>query len=250
MPSPIGFSATPTSTAGGSAAPKLEHAYFEVRDPPSSSAATPGGVRGRIDFQFNPKELKIAKTAKWKRETQRNKKSSGVPEYGGADPVKLSLDMFLDATDKMDDAVVKAVEKLFELVVPTSQSLAAGKGMPPAVIFRWGGLAGFAAVVSNVSVTYTLFTPSGMPVRGTAQVTLEEITPEHPPQNPTSGSPYPQATAVLVEGDTLQSLAHREYGDPNRWRDLAVANRIDDPLAVRPGMTVLLPAATDLERTR
>ncbi len=246
MASPIGFSATPTTASGGSAAPKLEHAYLEVRDPPASGQTNPGGVRGRIDFQFNPKELKIAKTAKWKRETQRNKKSSGVPEYGGTDPIKLTLDMFLDATEKMDDGVVKTVEKLFELVVPTAQTLSAGKGIPPLVIFRWGGLAGFVALVSSVSVTYSLFTPSGVPVRGTAQVTLEELTSEFPAQNPTSGSQYPKATQILVEGDTLQSLASREYGDPNRWRELAAANGIDDPLAIRPGMTILLPAAADL----
>ncbi len=65
---------TRTFTAAGAAPPsagapaKLQHAYLELREPPSdgSTAATPSGVRiGRIDFQFNPKELSLTKNAKW-----------------------------------------------------------------------------------------------------------------------------------------------------------------------------------------
>jgi hypothetical protein len=134
--SPVAFSATSATAGGVGSAPKLEHAFLEVRDAPASGSTTPGGVRGRIDFQFNPKELRIGKTAKWKREAQRNSKSSSVPEFTGSEPVKLTLDMFLDATEKMDGSVVAAVEKLFELVIPTKESLSAGKACPPVVIFR------------------------------------------------------------------------------------------------------------------
>ena len=246
--SPVAFSATSASTGGKASAPKLEHAYFEVREPPASGSTTPGGVRGQIDFQFNPKELKIAKSAKWKRETQRNRKSSAVPEFSGSDPVKLTLDMFLDATATMDGSVVAVVESLFALVIPTKESLAAGKGCPPVVIFRWGGLTGFVAYVSQVQVTYSLFAASGTPVRATAQVSLDELTPDFPPQNPTSGSDRVRNTHRVVDGDSLASLAFREYGDAGRWRDIAAVNAIDDPMRIRPGMTLLLPAADDLDR--
>lgn len=248
--SPVAFSATSASSAGSASAPKLEHAFLEVREPPASGSTTAGGVRGRVDFQFNPKELKIAKSAKWKRESQRNRRSSAVPEFSGSEPVKLTLDMFLDATEKMDGSVVAAVEKLFALVVPTSESLSAGKACPPVVIFRWGGLTGFVAFVTQVQVTYSLFTPSGTPVRATAQVALEELTPEYPAQNPTSGSDHLRNTHIVVAGDTLAGLAFREYGDAGRWRDIADVNGIDDPLRIRPGMTLMLPAADDLDRER
>src|SRR4051794_7009246 len=167
--SPISFSAAgaPPSVGGAvGAPPKLEHAYLEVRDPGSGgSTASPGPVRGRGDFQFNPKELSLSKSAKWQRDAQRGAKKSGVPEFTGSEPAKLSLEMFFDATDKMDDSVVKAVEKLFECCVPTPESLSQKKGSPPWVIFRWGGLSGFTAYVSTVTAKYTLFTPSGTPIR-------------------------------------------------------------------------------------
>lgn len=241
--SPVAFSASAGSTSAGDS---VEHAQLEVRDPPKSGSTTPGGRRSTIDFQFNPKELKVSKSAKWKRESQRNRRSSSVPEFSGSDPVKLTLDAFLDASDTQDSSVVDAVEKLFSLVVPTKESLDAGKACPPVVIFRWGGLTGFVAYVSQVSVTYSLFTQGGTPIRATAQVSLEELTPDYPPQNPTSGSDRVRDTHRVVEGDTLPELAHRHYGDPSTWRDVAQANGMDDPMTLRPGTTLLLPAADDL----
>jgi hypothetical protein len=242
---PLAFSSTSATGAGGSSAARLEHAKLEVRDPPRAGTTTPGGVRSTIAFQFNPKQLQITKTAKWKRSGQRNQRSSSAPEFTGSDPVKLTLEMFLDATEKMDNGVVTTVEKLFALVVPTSESLSAGKGCPPVVIFRWGGLTGFAAFVNQVQVTYTLFTPGGTPVRATAQVQIEELTPQFPGQNPTSGSDRARRTHRVVDGDTLPALAFREYGDPGRWRDIASVNGIDDPARVRPGTTLMLPDFDD-----
>ena len=245
--SPISFSAAgaPPAAAGG-APPKLERAYLEVRDPPSGgNTASPGPVRGRIDFQFNPKELSLAKSAKWKRDAQRGAKKSGVPEFTGSDPAKLTLEMFFDATAKMDDSVVKAVETLFECCVPTSESLQQKKGSPPWVILRWGGLTGFCAYVSNVAAKYTLFTPSGTPVRAVCTVTIEEIAGELGGQNPTSGALAAQDTHTLVSGDTLPMVAFRHYGDPTLWRAIADANGIDDPMRLRAGTTLLVPAITE-----
>jgi hypothetical protein len=245
--SPISFTAAGAPPTAGGAPPKLEHAYLELRDPPSGgNTATPGSVRGRIDFQFNPKELSLTKSAKWKREAQRGAKKSGVPEFTGSDPCKLTLEMFFDATDTMGDRVVKSVEKLFECCVPTAESLQQKKGSPPWVIFRWGGLTGFAAYVSSVAVKYTLFTPGGTPVRAVCTVTIEEISGELGGQNPTSGSIAARETHVVVVGDTLPSIAFRAYGDPTLWRRLAVLNGIDDPMRLANGATLLIPEAEEL----
>jgi LysM repeat protein len=244
---PISFTAAgvPPARSGG-APPKLEHACLELRDPGTSgTTATPGPARGRIDFQFNPKELSLSKSAKWKRDAQRDAKKSGVPEFTGSDPCKLTVEMFFDATDKMNDAVVKTVEKLFSCCVPTAESLQQKKGSPPWVIFRWGGLTGFAAYVSSVSVRYTLFTPSGTPVRAVCSVTLEEIAGELGGQNPTSGALAANDTHVVVAGDTLASIAFRVYGDPALWRELATANEIDDPMSLPAGTTLLIPSAQE-----
>ncbi|MGW3090815.1 CIS tube protein [Streptomyces sp. NPDC001108] len=252
---PIAFSAAGTSgvsaaTAGrgGSARPKLEHAYLELRTPPTGGGLTPGGPCGRIDFQFNPKELSLTKAASWKRSTAKGAKSSGPPEYQGSQPSKLTVEMFFDASDTQDTRVVTAVEQLFACCVPTNETRQQQRSSPPWVVFHWGGLTGFPGYVSQVQAKYTLFTTAGVPIRAVCQVTMEEISGDTPGQNPTSGALAARRVHRLDAGDSLPSLAQREYGDPAAWRVIAEANGIDDPLRLAPGRQLLLPALDELNR--
>lgn len=245
MSSPNGFTAVAAGPAAAAGArPTLEHAFLELRNPPADKRSlTPGPPAGRIEFQFNPKELTVSKSAKWSRDAQKGAKKSAVPQYGGPEPSKLALEMFLDASAKQDDSVVKTVEQLFACCVPTTESHQKKKGSPPWVIFHWGGLTSFTGYVKSVSVKYTLFTPGGLPVRATATVNLEEISGEQGGQNPTSGALDTRSVHTVVAGDTLASIAWREYGDPTLWRVVAEANDIDDPMRLRAGSTLMLPAA-------
>lgn len=248
---PVAFSTADAgpATRGAGGRPKLEHAFLELRKPPMTKGSLiPGRPIGHITFQFNPKELTVSKSAKWNRDAQKGSKKAGVPEFKGADPSKLTLEMFLDATAKQDDSVVKTVEKLFTCCVPTDDTHSKGKGSPPWVVFHWGGLTGFTAYVSSVSVKYTLFTAGGMPIRGIATVTIEEISGEQSGQNPTSGGLADRSVHTVVSGDTLASIAWREYGDPTMWRVLAEHNEIDDPMRLRPGVALLVPAADEIGR--
>jgi nucleoid-associated protein YgaU len=74
-------------------------------------------------------------------------------------------------------------------------------------------------------------------------VTLQAIPPPAPlpGTNPTSGGLATRRTHTMVEGDTLASVAYKEYRDPSRWRALAVINGIDDPMRVAPGTELMIP---------
>ncbi len=241
--SPVGFAASKTSSGS-----KLEHAFLLLHEPSKDgSLSQPGAQIGRIDFQFNPKELTLAKSASWGREPAKGSKKSGPPQYKGSQPAKLSLEMFFDASEKQDTAVVQSVEKLFACCVPTTLSHDQNKGSPPWVLFRWGGLTSFLAYVSAVQAKYTLFSAAGLPIRATCTVTLDELAGEAPKQNPTSGGLVPHRVHVVIAGDTLPALAYDEYGKPGLWRRLAELNRIDDPMRLRPGQSLLLPTVEELQ---
>ena len=251
MSQSVAMTATSTGSATGSARPKLEHAFLELRTPPPGDGLSPGGPCGRIDFQFNPKELTISKTAKWGRSPQNRNKNSGVPQFQGPEPCKLALEMFLDASDTHDDSVVKKVEQLFSCCVPTEDSHQQKKDSPPWVIFHWGGITSFTGYIHSVSVKYTLFTADGLPIRGTATVNLDEIPKEgEQGQNPTSGALSAHRVHTVLTGDTLASIAWREYGDPEMWRAIATVNAIEDPMRLRPGSSLLVPAAEELAGSR
>jgi nucleoid-associated protein YgaU len=238
------------AVAGLGAPSRLEHAYLEIREPPRNDNPTPGDKLDQLDFQFNPRELSMSKKAKWNRQAHRDAPNSGIPQFGGAEPASIDVEMFLDASTKMDDKVVKTVKKLFECCVPTADSIQGRTASPPWVVFRWGDKISFPGYVSSVSVKYTLFTPTGTPVRATCTLKIEEIRGEPPKQNPTSGALVASHSHRVVAGDTLPSVAFRRYGDATAWRVLAEANEIDDPMRVPVGAMLLVPSVTELSAGR
>lgn len=235
------------ATSSASPASKFEKAYLQLYEPSrDGSLAKPGAALQRVEFQFNPKELTIAKAASWARATGTGNRSSGPPQYKGPQPSKLNLEMFLDASDTQDDSVVKAVDLLLGCCVPTSSSHDQKRDSPPWAVFRWGGITGFLSYISSVSAKYTLFTSGGVPIRAVVTVVLEELSGDPAGQNPTSGGLVPRRVHVMAEGDTLPALAYGEYGRPDLWRAVAAANGIDDPFRVRLGTAVMLPAIEEL----
>jgi nucleoid-associated protein YgaU len=154
--------------------------------------------------------------------------------------------MFLDATEKMDDSVVKKVEQLFQCCVPTDKSLGQSKASPPWVQFQWGGMLSFPGHINTVTAKYTLFSSSGTPIRALCTLSIEEISGDKEGQNPTSGALAARDVHTTTDGDTLASVAYQAWGNPQLWRDLAEANGIDNPMALRPGTRLLVPALEEL----
>lgn len=233
--------------------PQLEKAsldMYEAKPRSPGAGADPGAPLGSIAFQFNPKELSIQKSAKWERKPARGSKTAGPPEFNGAEPCKLSLEIFFDATAKNAGGVVPAVEQLFSCCVPTTQTVGQKKAMPPLVVLHWGRTTSFPGFVTQVSAKYSLFSADGTPIRATCTVAIEEMPPPDPGQNPTSGGVAAHRSHVLVAGDSLAALAYNEYGDPTMWRALAEFNDIDDPARVREGTAVLLPPPASLSPAR
>src|SRR3954453_16459834 len=133
MTEKIVLSATSTSPAqaqpGAGERPPLPHAWIELRAPPlAKGSLKPGPYPDRIDFQFHPKELTVSKSAKWDRGSQKNNEKTAPPQYKGPEPSKLSVEMFLDASD---GSVVRTIEQLFACCVPTAEALRKKPGSPP-----------------------------------------------------------------------------------------------------------------------
>ena len=45
----------------------------------------------------------------------------------------------------------------------------------------------------------------------------------------------------VKKGDTLMYIAEREYGNPDLWRRIAKANKIDNPRSLKPGLELVIP---------
>jgi len=216
-----------------------EKAYLALIQP------SPGGSEiARVTFPYNPKEFSYKKTAQWERKPARGAKSSAPPEFKGADPESLTVEVFLDGYEKNRD-VSGTIDTLLSCCVPQSDSLTNNKPSPPWVLFGWGDKVHLRALVKSVDVKCTMFSPEGLPLRAVCNVSMEEIADELPFQNPTSGGLKPLRSHLVVTGDSLPSIAYREYGKADWWRPIAQANGIDDPLRLRVGTRILVPDIDD-----
>ena len=224
----------------------------------TGAGTTPGSSAGRraqlgdghgksLEFVFNPNELKMSRRARYL--TVPNAVGSqpaghSPNEYRGSEPATLTVLIRLNdwaaenATGKAQTrrSVADSVETLRKWTVPTGADKA-----PPVLTFAWGSFPKFHGHLRELSLNLTKFKDDGTPSACEATVTLQEESPAPKGTNPTSGGIEGRRLCLLVEGETLHSVAHREYGSAALWRQLAAANGVDDPLRLRPGTRLLLP---------
>ncbi len=200
-----------------------------------------GGVS--VGCMFNPFEYTVTKRNSYKEERQNR---SDVPsfEFEKAGPQTLKLSLVFD-TYESDEDVSLQTNRLWKLM--ESKTRREGnrnrKVPPPEVAFEWGVFR-FVAVITNMTQKFTLFKPDGTPVRAKVDVTFTQHKDleDYPSQNPTSGGGDIERVWRVIAGDRLDTIAHEVYGDATRWRVIADYNHLTDPLALRAGQQLIIPA--------
>ena len=190
----------------------------------------------RIEFLFNPTEYALSKTNNWDAEAIIG---FDVPptEFQGGDPTTLDIELFFDTYEKRED-VRNYTDKVFALTKISDETRQnSERGRPPRVLFNWGRVFSFQAVITELSVTYTLFLSDGTPVRASMELSLQECedATQMDPQNPTSQGTYGNTVHVVKPGESIDLIATMVYGDPKAWRVIADANSLDNPKDLQPG---------------
>ena len=203
-----------------------------------------------IKALFNPTELSITKANSWTVDAIKGT-SFPKPKFGGGKPREMSVNLLLDESIPNGGMSVKkmADELLKMMDVPSGTGGGNAKAVPPHVTFKWGDVPSFKAACTSLTITFQLFKPNGTPIRADVKLALTQVEPASSassnsasrPTNPTTRSDGGLGVHVVRDGDSLQSIAHRSYGDPNRWRMIAEANGIDNPLHLRRGTALDLP---------
>jgi hypothetical protein len=203
-----------------------------------------------IQALFNPTEFTISKGNNW---TFDPIKGTSLPKgkFGGGKPREMQVSLLLDQTLPNGGKSVKEItDSLFKMMEVPSGSGAGGAGsVPPLVTFQWGEMIPFKAACTSLTVAFQLFKPNGTPIRADVKLALTQAESAtsasansgNRPTNPTTRSDGGLGVHVVRDGDTLQSIAHKTYGDPHRWRLVAEANGIDNPLHLRRGTPLNLP---------
>ncbi|GLZ39458.1 LysM peptidoglycan-binding domain-containing protein [Actinokineospora sp. NBRC 105648] len=226
---------------------------------PASLRCTTFPHLGFVPFDFNPTDITISRMSRsgiraspgGGRGTT-GSTSQTTKQVKGPD-ITLAKVIFEGATTKLRcDTLLGWMSPdagfLGQLLALTGNNL---KTQPPQLTFQWGPpMIGFMYTVklTKCTVKYTRFTTAGIPVRAEVGLTMEEIPTllGSLPQNPTSGGQAGRRRHTVAAGETLQSIATANYGNPGAWRRIAEVNGIQDAARVRPGTTVYLPNAHEL----
>ncbi len=207
---------------------------------------------GSIDCQFNPETLTVSKSVNWRyagKVSDEDKNESqpelNAPEliFAGGNSAQFAMDLIFDTTHEHNDDVRWYTNQLLALTLIGNGDSSDTTKMPPLVEFSWGDFTLFTAVVVAVEIKYTLFLPSGLPVRARAHVQFRQAFDDDAPeaaQNPTTRT-TPRKTYRVRQGDRLDYLAHTLCGQSGRWREIAEANGLDDPLDIHPGQILIIP---------
>ncbi len=201
-----------------------------------------------LECQFNPKELTVKKTVTWS-DAEDSPPGRNTPDldFGGGKPAEFDLTLLFDTTRESDSTKRDVRYYTNALMMLTMLRKQGDTPLPPPPVrFSWGGFALFVAVVTEVSVTYQLFHPDGVPVRAQATVKFKQYDYNDDQKlypkgmNPTTRTEA-RKTRVVQAGERLDLIAYEEYGHSNRWRYLAEVNGLLDPRALQPGQILSIP---------
>ncbi len=216
---------------------KLKKAKIEV-------LGTNGKKQDEVEVLFNPAQYTLTDAATYWEKRVPWRDSPHLKYMGGMASV-LSMELFFDTgpvlttsiiTSKKAEDVSKKVIEFTELVY-IKGSLHA----PPKVKFVWGSLS-FKGYVTSIQSTYTKFTEDGMPVQAKLKVSFKSAPEKTEKRKSPFESPDRTKCRTVREDLTIWDIAQNEYGDASKWKIIARANGISNPLDIPPGTILEVPS--------
>ena len=130
---------------------------------------------------------------------------------------------------------------------------------PPIVLILWGDVPPFKGKLDMMQINYTLFHPSGVPLRAEVQLTFLEHQPTRSQASTTEGlaaagigaavgilgalisSPDLSHTRTVMASDTLPLMSADVYGDTQYYWQVARANGLTQFRQLEPNTELLFP---------
>jgi hypothetical protein len=187
-----------------------------------------------IPLRFNPTEYQLQKSNNFAEIPIPGLESPPIQFVRGTCE-KLVADLVADTSDTLEDVRDKYTDGLRDLMRIDPDLHA-----PPIVRLTWDDQV-FRGVIEALNITFTLFTPEGVPIRAKLNLTLKEYRPVEVQLKDPRASPDVEKRHTVRRGDTLSGIAGMAYSDPTRWREIARSNGIQDPRRLEPGRQIVVP---------
>lgn len=238
----------------------------------------------RISCLLNPESLVLRRTAglRTRQSAGGLVVGSGLLDdplfYTGGGTTELTFNLLFDVQLAVGSSIQATdVRELTGPLWRLSENIQAGpeQGGPPRVRFVWGKAMNVCGIVAAVAERLEEFTPDGTPQRAWLRMRmlrvaeteadleggvlpppkLPDVLPDTVPEMRNGPSVVHSVAGEVSDEDAgtaseaLPLIAWRYFGDSASWRLLAWVNGIVDPLHLRAGQLLRVPAAWDLEET-
>lgn len=209
----------------------------------------PKGKERYINCLFNPSEYTLKEGVTYAKKNDQGKDGTAY-QYIHGEGTELSLSLYFDTTgalkhrdnliDKEDsqEAVTKYTKQIEQLM-----RIEGAVHRPPMIEFSWGNLL-FKGLLTSLNQSFTYFDINGKPLRAKLDLTISSVSDLSKERESPFESPDRTKYRTVVQGMSLWRLAYEEYGDCGRWREIAKANRLLNPLDVKVGEVLIVPALT------
>jgi len=203
-----------------------------------------------VPFLFNPSEFTVERTNQFT-EVNIPGLSSSTFQFMKGGARTLTMDLLFDTYEEKTDVRVFTDRitgwdsgSMFSKLPGIAKGLMdidSDLHAPPVCLFIWGTFI-FPCIIERVTKRFTMFLPEGIPVRATLTVTLKEYK-EYKAQLQEASRQSADRTKTwrVKQGDSLWFIAAKEYGEPDLWRPIAVANNIDNPRILKSGVELIIP---------
>jgi hypothetical protein len=194
--------------------------------------------------QINPADFKHTTGITYdKKKTQGD--AQGTPKFAAVGDEHVSFALVLDGTGivppgangKREDVrtQMKKLNAVTFQYLPDTQE-------PPLVRLLWGSLIFFGRLES-LNTQYTLFKPSGEPLRARVDLSFLGAMSKEEARLVSNREPEASLTSVtIVDGDTLPQLCADHCGSAAAAPAVARANNLPSLMAVTPGTTLAMSA--------
>jgi hypothetical protein len=195
--------------------------------------------KASFDLKINPASLNLSKGITYS-EDNKEGSSKNVQRYSSYAPETLSFDFVLDATGvayEKKESIIETLAKFEKITYKYNGE----EHKPNELKISWGNFI-FDCFLESLSYNYTLFAPSGEPLRvkvsvsfSNASTRAEEVTEAQ------RSSPDLSHFITLKAGESIAFWCDKIYGDFSYCKEVAEFNGILHFRNVKPGTKLLFP---------
>lgn len=176
-------------------------------------------------------------------------KAAPEPKYAGTSPELLDLDeLIFDGTGVVgaqggSNSIVDVRTQITDLKKIVYEPTTGDKVERPVVQVIWGTLS-FLGRVDNMVVKYTLFKPSGEPLRARVKLSFSEYNAEdeNAQKNSLTSSKNVTKEEKTKEGSSLPLMCFAAYQDSSAYKKVAKFNDLTSFRGIPAGVTLFFPA--------